>query len=242
MVDALLGKPQRRKLYAKLLVREKRLFALADTVVFPTVNATEEYRKSFGDDLLRRAAFIPSGVEGLSVAGGIDLFPVWGAATKILFAGRYVGHKGFDLYNEAAMALSDDSSIQFFSIGSGLMPVSAYVTDLGWTEEPAEYASQADVIVVPNRIAYFDLWPLEVASLGKPLVLTKVGGNIDQLISLPDAVGADQERLVDAILTSVDRVRADKTWGSANQRVFEQQFTREEMARRWVELLRKLHR
>ncbi|MBX0301330.1 glycosyltransferase family 4 protein [Cryobacterium sp. 1639] len=223
--------------------KERALFAAADVVVFPTAHAVEPYKDAFGEVLAsRRVAYVLSGVEPPAIAdttgaGPDALFSE--ATTNVLFVGRYVPHKGYDLFLDAAERLTGEGvDAAFWTLGDGpLKRPSRSVTDLGWRDAPHAVIAQADIIVVANRTAYFDLLPLEAAALGRGLVLTRVGGNIDQLELLPDSVGSEPDALAEAVRAAIALRRASAAWGQQNAEAFHREFTHVHMARRWASLI-----
>ncbi|MGP6204412.1 glycosyltransferase [Microbacterium sp. F2] len=241
MLQRLSGNTIDASMVDKLREGERLLFAMSDWVVFPCVEASSEYIASFGNELAqKRVSYIASGVDGLSSMGHSNT--QHSPEPVVLFVGRYVTHKGYDLYLSAAREISNEGvSARFESLGVGPIEASDNcVVDLGWSENPGEHIQRASVVVVPNRIAYFDLLPLEVASLGKPLVLTAVGGNIAQAKALPHSVMVDTDSLSEGIIEALNRIRADPRWGWANRDVFDAEFTSVEMARRWLSFIRRV--
>lgn len=229
--------------YREMHANERELFAAAEVVVFPTEHAVDPYERAFGNALAsRRIAYVLSGVEppeapDSDAASRNDVFS--GGTTSVLFVGRYVPHKGYDLFLEAAEQLVRDGvDASFWTLGDGpLKRHSDEVTDLGWHDAPHAVIAQADIVVVPNRIAYFDLLPLEAAALGRGLVLTHVGGNIDQLQHLPDSVGSTPGAVAEAVRTAISLKRASASWGQRNAEAFDREFTHVHMARRWAALI-----
>jgi glycosyltransferase involved in cell wall biosynthesis len=127
--------------------------------------------------------------------------------------------------------------VAFYSFGDGPIQLkSKHVTNMGWRSDVLHFLRDVDIVVVPNRIAYYDLLPLECAALGKPLVMTAVGGSKDQLDDLPDAVACQDIRAEDLALSiqvAIERLRKDRSWGRRNQEAYKKHFTLAEFARRW---------
>lgn len=229
--------------HRKLLRTERALFAAADLLVFPTEHAVRPYEVAFGEVLAsRRVAYVLSGVvppEPTHPRGLANDAVISGSSTSVLFVGRYVPHKGYDLFLEAAEQLAREGvAASFWTLGDGPMKrASENVTDLGWHDAPHSVIAQADIIVVPNRSAYFDLLPLEAAALGRGLVLTRVGGNVDQLERLPDSVGGEPEAVADAVRTAIVLKHATASWGQRNTDAYRRDFTHVHLARRWASLI-----
>lgn len=220
----------------QLLKLEEGLIRVADGVVFPSPGAADAYTREFGlrRGVLDNVKFIPSGVPdpGQPAARrGLS------GQITVAFAGRYVSHKGFDLYCQAAKQVAaSDGGVRFVCLGSGPIAAQPPVIDLGWLQKPYEVLREVSVVVVANRVAYYDLLPLEIAALGVPLVMTAVGGNVDQAARLPDvelSPEATADSLASAIRAAVSRVTSDAKYGLANRRSYEQNFTQEAFAHRW---------
>jgi glycosyltransferase involved in cell wall biosynthesis len=216
---------------------ERDLFREADLVVFPSENAAACY-----DAIVRQVPtaieYIKSGVKGFAQEPRTPK-----TRSEILFAGRYVSHKGFDLFLAAAQEVArTDGGARFSSIGNGpiSVPASSVVVDHGWQPRPADFLREADVVVVPNRVAYFDLLPLEVASVGRGMVMTEVGGNIDQLATLPDTIGTTVEAVAQGIRSALSMSRADVTWGTRNTEAFHRLYSEKALARSWIEFMDRL--
>lgn len=231
--------------YKKLFTDEHEFFSLSDYVFFPTNNAASEYTKSFGSLLSKKNVYyIKSGLDIEDDCKAINKIAN-DLKVKILFVGRYVKHKGYDIYCEAAeLVLSKRNNVSFFSAGTGPMKSdSADVKDYGWRSDVIELIKNHDIVVIPNRVAYYDLLPLECAALGKPLVMTRVGGNIDQLRDLPDTiecVDAESNSLSKAIAEAIDRYEKNPKWGLSNKEPYEKCFTAEIFARRWDNVFKEI--
>lgn len=238
MLRHLGGQSMPRQLYAYMRRVERNLIREADVVVFPTLNSRISYDAEFNNELLRaRVEYVNSGIAFNADATG-DISPPLNK-DRVVYLGRYVEHKGYDLFLEAASKVSErNKSVEFVTVGDGpLKRASRCVHDAGWSENPHEYIVGATLVVVPNRIAYFDLLPLEVAALGKPMVMTCVGGSIDQLNLLPDTVGCATEDLDVAIEDALERIRRNPSWGRRNRVAFEENFTAKKMAESWLRVL-----
>ncbi|MFL0681957.1 MAG: glycosyltransferase family 4 protein [Algoriphagus aquaeductus] len=208
-------------------------------VVFPSEGARSEYDIHFIEELSnKKVIYIKSGV---NVSFNIDKNKKAKKDSKkveILYVGRYISHKGYDLFCDAAELISkEDNNIIFKTVGDGPMKrKSDKIIDLGWRNDVFEVINQCDIIVVPNRIAYYDLLPIECAALGKPLVMTSVGGNIDQLKEFPDSVFCNKlcsVALQQAINEAILKFKTSDNWGLENFKKYELGFTAKSFARRW---------
>jgi len=239
MLCELAGEPVDRSRYLRIVEEEASLVRMSRVIVFPSKGAASSYEDAFGRELAEKEiVYIKSGVdvpraELASSAAGEPR-----GQTSVLYAGRYVSHKGYDIFCAAAELLSGKlEGVSFASVGAGpLKRDTAAVTDLGWRDDIWPVLGGAGIVAVPNRIAYYDLLPLECAALGKPMVMTAVGGSPDQLRDLPDTVAcpeASAEALARAIVEAVGLRRANPSWGERNREAYTRLFTARELARRW---------
>lgn len=236
------------KHYRNLAKNESLLIKLADHVAFPSQGASIEYVKAFPYLLSHKPKiFIKSGVNIHEPYAQIESFirKHKASSTNVYFIGRYVSHKGYDLFLSAAALIKKNyDDVKFYTLGDGPMKrESDSVINLGWTSNIFSELLDADIIVVPNRIAYYDLLPLESAAIGKPLVMTSVGGNTDQLADLPDSVACntlDPADLAEALLVAINILKKNKDWGIRNYDAYKALFTTQKFAKRWDEAISKL--
>ncbi|QJR30731.1 glycosyltransferase family 4 protein [Limnobacter profundi] len=227
--------------YKSILAKEKQFFISADFIVFPSEGAAIEYKSKFGTVISnRRVFYIKSGVHMDCERDNeaLNYRPRSRNEIFVLFAGRYVSHKGYDLFCEAAsLIVGNYPNVRFLTAGDGPMRKSfPSVTDLGWQSNMESLVRSADVIVIPNRVAYYDLFPLECAFHGKPMVMTAVGGNVDQLSDLPDVIpcyDADSVALASAIDKALQTLTKNSRWGQRNKVKFDETFTSDKFAKRW---------
>lgn len=232
-----------RHIYARMFNVEREFFRDASVIVFPSENSSTAYKVAFSSELMSACVrYVKSGVDVPRRYMDAQMSrPCQKEVVEIYFLGRYVSHKGFDLFCEAANMLDGAKlKARFFCAGAGPLSVSSPdVIDLGWREDIFEIISRADIIVVPNRIAYYDLLPLECAALGKPLVMTAVGGNLDQLNDLLDSVACEPAPgdLAYAIENAVQLLRAQSDWGRKNRVSYASNFSSLALAKRWEQLV-----
>lgn len=228
-----------RNHYKKLLADEASLIDESNFVIFPSKGASNSYIERFNSTLSRKSViYIKSGVNIDCDSTNFGPTVKKKETIRILFAGRYVSHKGYDLFCDAAELIGDSvGAIEFATLGDGPMKqVYRHVTDLGWRNDVFSVLETADIIAVPNRIAYYDLLPLECAAIGKPLVMTNVGGNVDQMHDLPDSLSCDSatpEKLAESIKAAIKKLMSDPTWGIKNKIAFKSTFTVRKFAERW---------
>ncbi|TQP75348.1 glycosyltransferase [Vibrio cholerae] len=178
------------RLITKLLCKmEVESFSKADGLLLASENSTESYYASFPElknkfDSIKKYV-INSGVNELVVNKNFESDNILPEQVmdkiKVCFFGRYESVKGYDIFIDLAKSKKFLDSYCFISAGSGSKSVDSFDNyfNLGWRNDIAELIYSADVIVVPNRVSYFDLIILESLSLGKPVVTSNVGGGRD---------------------------------------------------------------
>ena len=226
--------------YRSMLRNERYFFEYAKHIVFATRSASEPYVKEYGDILERKEiSYILSGVD-IDFIGSNPASDFGNTRTyMVAFIGRYSKHKGYDLFCEAAeIVTTRRNDVDFISAGTGpLSRTSSCVKDLGWRSDIGAVMCKADVIVVPNRVTYFDLLPIECAALGKPLVLTATGGNKELAAMLPDTVTtpvASSVAIADGICSCLKELEQNVNYGSRNRAIYESMFTSVAFAERWM--------
>lgn len=230
--------------YENLRSEERAIIRRADSVVFPSPGASTNYRQHFTADFADKMVMIKSGAPIPNFQSGTqsDIFD--SGKISVLFAGRYVSHRGYDLFCQAAEALAGMApEIGFYSAGTGpLTKTTPMVRDLGWREDIFDIIRSADIIVSPNRISYYDLSTLECAGCGKPMIMTRVGGNADQIDDLPDVVpcAPTVEGVAEAIQHAAGLFRTTVGWGERNRLAYQALFTPEKLAQRWDEYITSL--
>lgn len=220
---------------------EEQIIASVDYVVAPSQNAFSQYwdLKSVSKAKIH---YVNSGAPDLRPQLSEDL-SVMLPHFDVLFAGRFVLDKGFDIYLDAAdLCRQVAPDIRWAAIGGGPLEslIGERVSYYGWQTDAANWIARASVLVIPNRVAYYDLLTLEGASLGKPMVLTPVGGNRDQARDLPEvrlATDVTPAALLDAVLATLEDLRARPDYGARNRSSFLSNFTVDVCAQQWNQLL-----
>lgn len=139
---------------------------------------------------------------------------------RLLFVGRLIEEKGFDLVLEAVKLLKNsgyDISLDVVGFGD-LDPVRKFVSDNGLGEavflrgvlshdEVLKLMISSDILVAPHRKSVFDLVMLEAMHVGLPIVSTSVGGNLELIRSEKEGVLVkmnDLSGLVDGIKLMIE--------------------------------------
>lgn len=158
---------------------------------------------------------------------------------SIAFIGRYHADKGFDIFLDAAK--QSDDSVVWFCAGSGELETLMHdkVMNIGWQKDIFKIMRSATVLVVPNRVALFDLVILEALALGKPLVLTHVGGSKD----FPRSSGIflcepNSQSLLKAVSYAVAKFPCG--FCEENQKIYKEVFAEKPFAERHLALAKEL--
>jgi Glycosyltransferase len=227
---------------------ERSLFEMSDKVIIPSEHAVDAYSVRYPglfDNLKKKGKviYLPSGVPEPQMSRDIEANP---SGLTVAFVGRYHPHKGFDIFLEV-IKLAYQSKlhhIKFFSLGSG--PITPNVSfpnyqDFGWQKEPHQLMKNADVIIVPNRATYFDLLPLEAMALGKIVIVSPVGGNID-LAEYSSGIILAQDNNPESYLNILNELSRDKErldrLSQNNFLVYKNHFSMEKFAKRHLEIIK----
>ncbi|MFN4074075.1 MAG: glycosyltransferase [Thermus sp.] len=244
-----------KEVYEKLVRFEFETFLKVKGVIAPCRNSLEGYFLDFprGRNLLKSLAIyeVKTGVRGLNaVHSRREIRERWGIAPddKVVgYFGRRHHHKGFDLFVRLAELAYERgyTGVWFVSAGKGYLPSPSHLPnylDLGYlTEQLADAVAAVDLVVVPNRFSYFDLFILEAMSLEKVVLTSRVGGNV--CFDAPGVLLVNElsaESLLQAIeeLLSNDRLR--EFLGRKNREVFEKEYNLPAFAKRHLLLAETL--
>lgn len=174
--------------YLKLLMRaEKMMFSKMDGIIVAAKQGLDGYFEGNGIKSVKIANIyevgsgVPKFKEGFQKNDARQKLGLPQNKKVIGFFGRYNKDKGFDIYCEALSKFSEESNEEIIFISAGIGPIKPkkcqnYI-DFGWRNDVELLISAADVVVIANRNTYFDLLPLEVMSLSRPVIVSNVGGN-----------------------------------------------------------------
>lgn len=227
-------------------------FSRADYVIFPCPEAEEPYFHTWdGYAKVRdesKMYYLPTGVEGCAAkVGRAEVRKRYGIpedAFVACYVGRHNKVKGYDTLAEAAPIILADPNTWVLVAGrpgSVEAPVHPRWAEAGWTDDPHSIIAAADVFVLPNRETYFDLVLLEVLSLGQVVVASWTGGN-----KYFERFGSEGIRLyegTEGLLSQIEFVRCSSpeeraSWGLQNKQVFAENFTLEQFARGYDDIIR----
>lgn len=178
--------------YRKILNHlESRLFGSVDGVVVACRQGLDAYFRGVLPDceIFEVLSGVPTFENTVDKQMAREALNLPAAIKVIGYFGRFNADKGFDLFLNAIQEMGQRSDVIFISAGAGpLEPIEfpSYI-NYGWRSDIHVLMSACDAIVLPNRVTYFDLLPLEAMSIGRPVIASKVGGNV-KLAEIADTV------------------------------------------------------
>lgn len=99
----------------------------------------------------------------------------------VSYIGRHNYIKGYDrvISSFETIKKNDASVIVAGAMGNMKYPIDADWIELGYINDAMNLMSISDIILIPNRNTYFDLVIIEALSLGKIVISSNTGGNLD---------------------------------------------------------------
>lgn len=246
MMCELSNKTLQEKEYNTILHQEEKLIKNADYLVFPSLHSCHAYTKQWNALIkTKQIHYIKSGT---IIRNSNNLSHIQINNTNkliIAFIGRYVTHKGFDLFCEAADSLSNDERLYFICAGDGPLKtlIPQNVHNLGFVENIGAIIKQCNLIVIANKITYYDLLPIECAAYGIPLIFSDNGGNIDQAEEFSDSLVFKTNSsisLAESIKEAANKIKIKPTWGKTNKTKYLNEFTEIKFAQRWIDFINKV--
>ncbi|WP_243028293.1 glycosyltransferase family 4 protein [Thermus albus] len=238
--------------YRFYVEKEIATWLSCDGLLAPSRHSLDGYFASYGRKRVEELQVIevPTGVKELvPQRSPEETRKAWGIpqGAKVLgFFGRRHPHKGYDIFCElASAALREAPELVFVSAGDG--PVSCpslpNLVHLGFLREDrlADAIAACDIVIVPNRVNYFDLIILEAMSLGKSVITTRVGGA--KSITSPGV--SFLEKLDSGTILStiselfLEELRLEEK-GKANRLLYEQFYSLHAFGKRHLNLARSL--
>lgn len=203
------------------LAQEIKIFEQADFLITPNSTACDGYYEK--DEQLKKRFtnlnfyHIETGVTvASSKKEALEMRENFGYTTSdnlVGFFGRLESVKGYNIFLQMAKTHRNK---KFISAGIGsLLGESGEVKELGWRTDVFDLINMVDIVLVPNKVAYFDLIILECLSLGKTVVTSNVGGsrmlNIDGVITYDniDELNDIISRPVSEICVPVEKVKEE---------------------------------
>jgi glycosyltransferase involved in cell wall biosynthesis len=205
-------------LFKGMLEEERRIYSLADMLVAPCDAALDSYRVlSPNWSKVVHSSRVAKCITGTPPPAIKDGRSEWRNRLNVndnqilaVYIGRYHPHKGYDLLEPAINLVRQNLSIDLVLACAGGHNGSDndVVRHVGYTDDPGGLMAAADMVVFPNRHAYFDLGVLECFSLGKPVLMTDVGGHRD-LVSMVPGIRAVKPTISDIALGITEIVKAN---------------------------------
>lgn len=226
--------------------------SVADVVVFPSAGALRLFEEKTGLVVPRsKLRIVYNGVpDPLCTASRSE--PVTREDGLIVTVAEHVPEKGLDVALEALVRVRRPwrwvvvgrfsswtdklrSDIERLRLGNKV----EFVGPLPH-EKAIDWMLRADLVLVTSRVAVFDLALLEAMALGKAIISTPVGGNVEALGEDYGLFGRDPTELA-TLVDSLTKEVADAV-GRRNRSVYERRFTIESMAQAYVSLYQELCR
>ncbi len=161
---------QQRKMEEKTV---RDLIVRSSVLVLPNEGARSIYESLIGPDL--DLHYIQSGAAIPSDVGLIPLDPQY---TYLLYIGRRLPIKGFDIVREAFSKVYETrKDLRLIVCGSGEPLRDPGVIDVGFTSRIHDWIASVDCVVNTNRQSYLDLSVMETLAIGTPIIMTATHGH-----------------------------------------------------------------
>lgn len=167
---------------------ESKSYCLADAFIYPSDGAMKIYNSfpGFTKNLTgKEVRFLYTGIRKKEITLSRDDYRTKNRISKEAFVISYIGRhnsiKGYDRLVDIFPKFEADN-VEFVIAGkieSDDYPKNAKWHELGYISDAQNLMNASDVVVIPNRNTYFDLVILEALSLGKIVITSNTGGNID---------------------------------------------------------------
>lgn len=167
---------------------EKKAYKLSDAFVFPSINSEAIYNNFPGYRKYSKGKtvkYVYTGCVEKKVTLDREFYRKNIGISENDFAISYIGRhnyiKGYDLLADIGEKLIDNH-INIICAGAKTTisyPLSPNWKELGFISDVQNLINASDAVVVPNRNTYFDLVVIEILSMGKLVITSKTGGNID---------------------------------------------------------------
>lgn len=191
-----------------------------------------------------KTVVIHNGIDVAAIDATTDVADLPGGPGKVGMIAGYDPRKGHRLFLEAAALIAaTEPTVTFFLVGGVLSGqresadfelhvrdlirdrgLDGHVVQTGFVAPPSLYATvrALDVVVVPSATEAFAHALLEGMACGRPVVATRIEGNLDALIDRESGIYVDRDprELADAVLSLLrDPARAEAMGAAARERV-----------------------
>lgn len=168
--------------------RDYWAFKLSDALIFPTEYSMEGYFKTWPEfkDIIKDKKVYFCTTSGQEKSWSIDTdimrrsLNIPDDAMVLLYLGRFVNIRGYDILIETAKRIiPDNSNVYFVVVGESVREQSFDTPQwiqIPFTNEPGNYINMADACLCPNKGSLFDLSMIEILASGTPLLGCNIGG------------------------------------------------------------------
>lgn len=195
---------------------ESQSYRLADIFIFPSKGAMGIYKSFPGFNKYskgKKIKYLYTGIREKKVSLSRDEYRrknhIEENAFVIAFIGRHNAIKGYDRLVDIFPKL-EENGVEFIIAGkieNENYPHNKRWHELGYITDTQNLMNASDVVVIPNRNTYFDLVILEALSLGKIVITSNTGGNID-ISNDTDAVVLFDNEKEESLLKTVNLIRS----------------------------------
>jgi hypothetical protein len=149
-------------------------FQRADLLVFPTKGASEIYNNLIYDTSKLRYI-----LSGASTESTISYYPLDSSKINFLFIGRRNQIKGFDFLMKIfnSKRIRDDVNLILLGSKNQSDEYPNNIFDLGFSNQPMNWANSVDYVINTNKQSYFDLSIIETLSVGAKILMTNNFGH-----------------------------------------------------------------
>lgn len=205
-----------RLLYLFLEWIEKYSYNKADAFIFPSVHAARIYEKFPGFVEHTRGKSIEYVVTGLNfkspTASKEEYFKQHniklGLDKKVVsYIGRHNCIKGYDRVVSSFDIIRKNDACVIVAGAPGTIeyPKDDNWVELGYISDAMNLMNLSDIVFIPNRNTYFDLVIIEALSLGKIVITSNTGGNLDIAEDCKGLLLFDNEQ-ANSFIDVIDRV------------------------------------
>ena len=247
--------------YDKLVAIDNYAFNRADRIIFPCKESEEPYYHTWKDykkiheTNKNKYIYIPTGISSVDTGNFSrkkirEKYGIPDNKFVVCYIGRHNKVKGYDQLKDIASKVLKNSNIEaHFLIAGKEAPLTGLKnknwTEAGWINNPNELIFAADAFVLPNQETYFDLILLQAMSIGKPIILTNTGGNKyfkkfkESGLFFYDYGDINGAANIIKKLSKSSKGDISK-YGEANKKIFEENFTIEIFAKKYIEEITKI--
>lgn len=243
-------------LYSKLGKIDEYAFRRADIIHFPCPEAEESYMKNmpaYGaikQEKVDSFYYLPTGIipctpkrERQAVRASLSIS---NSDFVMCYVGRHNEVKGYGKLKEMGHKLLNEDDNSWMVVAGKEEPMKRYEhkhwIEVGFTDDAYSFINASDVFILPNTETYFDIVMLEILSLGKIVVASRTGGNKffdgkSEGIFLYDTL-EEAVQIVHGIKSMPVEKRMEI--GQKNKKLFDENFTNEVYAKRYISFLETL--